>query len=191
MGTHKQKAERLTDKPLPLVVRILGKAVYLITTIGMVISATGVLIALALIGYSVVTRYLVGQPSLWVDDVIGFILIAIVMFGASSVLRDGKHLGVDLFTGRLQRTGQRWAQAWAMLTVMGVAAFLIVDGWQVAMFSKMLGMRTHGYVEFPIYWMQLLMPLGGVMLVLVALESLARLICGASAYNEPSDEETN
>lgn len=173
----------------PLVCSLLSRLVYWVTTVAMAISAAGVLVALALISYAVVARYVLGQPSIWINDVVTFILVGIVMFGTASALREGRHLGVDLFTDRLQGSHRRWAQAWSMLTVLVVSIYLVIDGWQTAMFSKMLGMTTLGYVEIPLFWLQLLVPLGGGMLVLVCLESLLHLAYGGNAYVESHQEE--
>lgn len=173
----------------PLVCRLLSQLVYWMVTIAMSISAASVLVALALISYAVLARYVLGQPSLWINDVVTFLLVGIVMLGAAAALREGRHLGVDLFTERLQGRRQRGAQAWSMSAVLLVALYLVVDGWQTAMFSKMLGMTTLGYVEIPLFWLQLLIPLGGVMLLLVCLDSLLRLCFGGKAFVDSCQEE--
>lgn len=191
MANEKGYASRpLIESQQPIALRFLGRLVYWMTTVGMAISAIGVLVALALISYSVISRYLLGAPSLWIDGVIGFLLVAIVMFGASAALREGRHLGVDLFTGKLEGRTKHWAEAWSMAAVLVVAGYLIVDGWQTAMFSRMIGITTHGYVEFPMYWIQMLIPVGGIMLGLAALEALGRIACGFPAHaGAESDEQ--
>lgn len=162
--------------------RRLSPVVAALTTLFMAVSALGVLVAMLLIGYSVIARYLLGSPSLWIDDVVTFVLVGIVMCATASALREGRHLSVDLMTERLGQGRRRWVQAWSMVAVLVVALFLIVDGWQTAMFSKMLGMTTIGYVQVPLYLLQLMIPFGGVMLAMVALESLLRLAGGGQAF---------
>lgn len=174
---------------LPRLCSLLSRLVYWVTTVAMAISAAGVLVALVLISYAVIARYVMGQPSVWIDDVVTFILVGIVMFGTATALREGRHLGVDLFTEHLGGRHRRWAQVWSMLAVLVVALYLVVDGWQTAMFSKMIGMTTLGYVQIPLFWLQLLIPLGGGMLVLVCLESLLRLALGGEAFVESRQEE--
>ncbi|KJZ09225.1 MULTISPECIES: TRAP transporter small permease [unclassified Halomonas] len=162
--------------------RRLSPVVAALTTLFMAVSALGVLVAMLLIGYSVIARYLLGSPSLWIDDVVTFVLVGIVMCATASALREGRHLSVDLMTERLGQGRRRWVQAWSMVAVLVVALFLIIDGWQTAMFSKMLGMTTIGYVQVPLYLLQLMIPFGGVMLAMVALESLLRLAGGGQAF---------
>jgi TRAP-type C4-dicarboxylate transport system permease small subunit len=166
----------------PAFCRIFSAAVAGLFTAAMALSAVCVLVALALIGYSVVVRYFVGEPSLWIDEVVGFLVVGIVMFGAACALREGRHIGVDLVTELMSPHWQRWAQIWSMSVVLILSVFLIVNGWQTAMFSKSIGMVTQGYLELPMYQLQLLIPLGGFLLALAAIDSLLRLACGASAF---------
>lgn len=161
-------------------IALLERVVGAITNVAMAVSAAGVLLCLALITYSVVMRYAFNSPPAWVDDTVGFTLAGIVMLAAASTLRQGGHIGVDILTAGLGARGKRWAEAWAMLTVLAVSLILIVNGWETVIFSRMLGIMSAGNVEIPVYLLQLLIPLGGVMMLLVALEALIRLAAGAS-----------
>lgn len=173
----------------PAFCRIFSTAVAALFTFAMALSAICVLVALALIGYSIVVRYFVGAPSLWIDEVVGFLVVGIVMFGAACALREGRHIGVDLITEMMSPRWQRWAQVWSMSVVLVLSVFLIVNGWQTAMFSKSIGMVTQGYLELPLYQLQLLIPLGGFLLALAAIDSLLRLACGAAAFVAQQEEK--
>lgn len=151
------------------------------------VSAAGVLASLALVAWAVVMRYAFNQPPAWVDDTVGFLLVAIVMLAAAQTLRRGEHIGVDLLTSRLGPRARRWADAWGALAALAASLVLVVNGWSTAMFSRQLGIVAEGNVEIPVHWVQLLLPLGGLMMALVALEALARLAAGAPALAAPRD----
>ena len=151
------------------------------------LSAAGVLVSLALIAWAVVMRYVFNRAPVWVDDVVGFMLVGIVMLAAAQVLRRGEHIGVDLLTARLSPRARRWADAWAALGALAVALILIVNGWRTAMFAKQLGIVAEGRVEIPVFWLQLLLPLGGLLLGLAALEALARLAAGLPPVSPPHE----
>lgn len=145
------------------------------------------LVSLALIAWAVLMRYGFSRPPAWVDDTVGFLLVGIVMLAAAQVLRRGEHIGVDLLTARLSPRARRWAEAWAALAALAAALVLVVNGWNTAMFSRLLGIVAEGNVEIPVYWVQLLLPLGGAMMALVALEALVRLAAGAPSLGTPHD----
>lgn len=173
--------------------RRVGRVIGLINSVAMAISAAGILVALALIGWSVLMRYVFNQPPVWVDEVVGFLLVAIVTLAAADVLRRGEHIGVDIFTGMLGQRGKRWAQAWAAVAAALTALVFIVNGWETAMFSRMLGIVTEGHLELPAYWLMLFLPFGGVLMLLSALEALMRLAAGAQvasrSHSLPEEEQ--
>jgi TRAP-type C4-dicarboxylate transport system permease small subunit len=151
------------------------------------LSAAGVLVSLALIAWAVVMRYVFNRAPVWVDDVVGFALVGIVMLAAAQVFRRGEHIGVDLLTSKLGPRAKRWAEGWSALAVLTVALIFIVNGWRTAMFSRSLGIVADGRVEIPVFWLQLILPLGGLLLALAALEALARLAAGLPPVTKPDD----
>ena len=88
-------------------------------------------------------------------------------------MRRGGHIAVDILTSQLSRKGQRWLDTWSTLAMSAVALILIVNGWETAQSSRMLGISTSGTVELPVYQLQLLLPLGGLLMLLVSLEAVA------------------
>lgn len=161
----------------------LSRVVGLLTTIAMALAAAGLLASLALIGWAVVMRYVFNAAPIWVDEVVGFLLVVIVMLGAAQTLRRGEHIGVDLLVGRLSAPQRRWAQAWGAVAVMGIAAMLVFNGWETAALARTLGLLTEGQLEWPTWWLMLLMPVGGVLLALAALEALWRALAGLPALH--------
>ncbi len=171
----------------PAMLRVLARVISTINRAMMAVSAAAVLVSLALIGWAVVMRYVFGRPPVWVDETVGFLLVGIVMLAAAEVLRDGEHIGVDLFTARLSGRARLWAHAWSSLSVLAVAIIFIVNGWQSAMFSRSLGILTEGHLELPVYLLMLLLPLGGVLMLLTAAEALIRLSCGIAPIARVQD----
>jgi len=166
-------------RPEPAALRAVGRIVAWLTGAAIRLAGVAILVALALIGWSVVMRYVFQSPPVWVDDAVGFLLIAIVTLAAAQVLRRGEHIGVDILTARLGPRGQRWSRAWTSLATLAVSLILIVNGWQSAMFSKSLGIVSEGHLEWPVYLLMLFMPLAGLLMLLVSVESLLRVAAGA------------
>ncbi|RPH58885.1 MAG: TRAP transporter small permease, partial [Burkholderiales bacterium] len=107
---------------------MLGRVVGALAGTAMAVAAACLLLSLALIGVAVVMRYAFNAAPVWVDEVVGFTLVAVVMLAAAQALRRGEHIGVDLLVGRLGPAGRRWAQGWAAVATGAVAVMLIVNG---------------------------------------------------------------
>jgi TRAP-type C4-dicarboxylate transport system permease small subunit len=160
-------------------VAFIARVIGAMNAIAMALSAAGVLASLGLIAWAVVMRYIFNRPPVWTDEVVGFILVGIVMLAAAQSLRQGEHIGVDILVARLGARGRFWAQLWSSTAVLVVSLILIVNGWRTAMFSRQIGVLTEGNLEIPVFWLQLLLPLGGLMMLLVSLEALLRLAVAA------------
>lgn len=170
----------------PLAIRLFGRLVGYATTLGIAISAASVLISLALISYAVLMRYVFNSAPTWVDDTVGFMLVGTVMFAAPATMRQGGHIAVDMLTGQLGPRGRFWVDVWSSLAMVAVSLIFMVNGWETALSSRMLGISTSGNVEMPIFWLQLMLPLGGALMLLVALEALLRLAAGLPSLAQRS-----
>lgn len=159
--------------------RALGRVVSALAGLGMALAAAGLLLSFVLIGWAVVMRYAFNAAPIWVDEVVGFLLVAVVMLAAAQTLRRGEHIGVDLLTERLSVRGRRWTAAWAALATGVIAGVLIVNGWETASLARRLGLLTEGSLEWPTWWLMLLMPAGGTLLLLATVEALWRAAVGA------------
>lgn len=169
----------------PAALRALARLNAGICAAGLAVASALLLTSLVLIGWAVAMRYGLNRPPVWTDDAVSFMLVAIVMCSAAQVLRRGEHIGVDVFTERLGGRAGRLVRAWGALAALAVAVILVVNGWQTAMQSRMFGIVTEGHLELPVWWLMLLMPLGGTLLGLVALEALWRLALGLPAVPRP------
>ena len=158
--------------------RGLSRVVAVLCDAAMAVAALALLVSLALIGWSVVMRYIFNAAPIWVDDLVGFNLVAIVMLAAAQTLRSGEHIGVDLLVERLTPAARRWAQGWAALATMVIAGVLVVNGSATAMLAHRLGLLTEGTLEWPTWMLMLLMPVGGALLALAALEAFWRALAG-------------
>ncbi|MFT0534381.1 TRAP transporter small permease [Castellaniella hirudinis] len=135
-----------------------------------------IIIDLLLIGAAVLLRYVFSTAVLGGDELVGFSVTALVMLAAPDVLRRNGHIGVDMLVGCLPPRWARWAAAWSCVSVLLVASGLVVNGWKAVSLAHMIGQLTEGHLEVPIWALQLFLPMGGVLLGLVALELLWRAL---------------
>ena len=183
MQTPKGPGERAAEG---MALRVLSRAVALLTSAAMALAAGGLLLSLVLIGWAVVMRYVFNAAPIWVDEVVGFTLVATVLLGAAQTFRRGEHIGVDVLVSQLSPAGRRWALVWAAFVTGVVGMVLVVNGWETAMLARMLGLLTEGHLEWPTWWLMLLMPVGGALLLLAAVEALWRALVGQVLSFPPS-----
>lgn len=146
--------------------------------LGAAVSALGVLSVLAITAYSVFQRYVLGTPVTWTDELSGYLVVGIVMFGAAETLRRGEHISVDLITTRLGPTGSRLAAVWGQVAVILLVAAILASAVTAVRFSYDFGIYSDGYLAVAMWIPQSALLIGCALIIATALARLVTLIAG-------------
>lgn len=159
-----------------------------LSRIAVAIGSVATVTCLFLVGYSVLMRYAFGAPQPWVDKVAGWLVLGLVMLAAPEAQRRFEHIGVDIAVTKLGPRVARIAHLIGTISVAIVAAVLVHAGWEAIEFSLMVGMMTD--IEgVPEWWIQLLLPIGAGLLLLVALVQTLVLALGGTPEHLPTGDE--
>ena len=148
--------------------QIFDRLVRRLARLGIALAAIALLVSLALIVYSVAMRYVLNQPVAWVDELVGYLLVATVMLAAADALLEGEHIAVDIVTERLSSRGRRLTLLGGLVAVAASAVLLAVEGADMVRFSKMVGLMSNGYMAVPMWIPQLLVPTGAALMLAAA-----------------------
>jgi TRAP-type C4-dicarboxylate transport system permease small subunit len=152
----------------------LERSMRVLARVGLMLAAAALLVSLVAIGYSVVMRYVFGAPVAWTDELVGYLLVASVMLAAPDALLEGEHISVDIVTERLAARGRKLAYLFGLAAVAATALLLLVEGLRTVEFSRMVGLRSNGYLALPLWMPQLLIPAGALLLLLAAAVAFLR-----------------
>jgi len=143
-------------------------------------AAIAVVMAVA-ITYSVVMRYVLNAPQVWTDELMGYLMVALVMFGLGETVRQGDHINVDLVTARLGPRGQFLARAWGLVAMIAVGAVLLERSWDMVAFSRMVDLLSEGYLAMPVWIPQSSLLVGFSLMILASANQFLRLVFGLDA----------
>lgn len=175
MNTNPDRQEAADPAPA-LPVRI----VFLLVRLCGWLSAGLILVALAIIAYAVIQRYVMHSPLLWGDELLGYLLVAIVMFGSAEALRRRDHIAMDLFSANAGPKLGLVLIVWSDLAVLAFAVILGWSTWESVGFAMDFGSYSVGYIEIQTWIPQLPMLAGAALLGLVAVVRLLQsLLPGA------------
>ena len=152
------------------------------------LASLSTVVCLLLIGGSVVARYAFHAPQPWIDKVAGWLVLALVLLAAPEAQRRFEHIGVDVAVGRMGPRLARAAHVVGAASVVAVAGILLWAGWEAVAFSRMVGLVTD-VAEIPEWWVQLLLPVGAAVLLLVSLAQLIVLLMGGTPEYLPTGDE--
>ena len=141
-----------------------------------VLSGALIVIVLAMTSVGVFMRYVLDQPIRGIDEATGFLVVAIVMFGAAETLRRGEHIQIDLVTNAT-RGQTRWVlDLWAYACVFVFSVIFLFTAWRTVAFTWGFGEYSTGYLEMPMWIPQATMLPGAALLGLVAILKIAQLL---------------
>lgn len=156
----------------------LEAAVTFLSRLGVALGAIAVLAAFGLVTAAVALRYLFNRPLVWSDEVTGWLIVATVMLSIAEVQRRGGNIGVDLLTDRAGGRLRRALELVGVATVAACAMLLSAQGYETVAFSKLMGLKSNTLGWVDTWLVQLLVPVGSALLLLVSLMQLLLLAIG-------------
>jgi TRAP-type mannitol/chloroaromatic compound transport system permease small subunit len=115
--------------------------------------------------FEVVMRYIVKKPTIWAWDLNIQLFAAAIMLGGAYTLREDAHVRMDVLVSSLSPRARAWLDVWTFaLFAMGVI-ILTWGGWEMAWMSIKARERMPTVWAPPYYFMKMLVPLGGVLVM--------------------------
>ena len=126
------------------------------------------------IGLEVVLRYFFDRPQVWVIELSEYALLYITFLGAAWVLKADGHVKVDLFTALLNSRVRAICSLAGFIVCVMVSLVLVVYGARVTWGHFSEGIYNPTILEVPKSAILLVIPLGGVTLLIQSLRGAVR-----------------
>ena len=120
----------------------------------------------------ILSRGLLGEPTIWALEVSGYLLTATIFIGMGPALASDEHIRIDLLTRKLSLRVQRFLRAVAMLAIAIYAAIATFGGVEMVLHSMQFGRRSLTLMSIPVWIPQMFLPIGMGLLCLAALAGL-------------------
>lgn len=140
---------------------------------GAVVAGSLMFIAVILVVYGVIMRYIFRSPAAWTVELTGFMFLGVVAFTLAYVLRTGGHIGVDFLVSRLSQKGQRIQAIFGCIVLIIYAAIAGWAGWLTTLEYLQKG-RTSEALQIPLAATQIILPISFLVLCLAALAQISR-----------------
>jgi TRAP-type C4-dicarboxylate transport system permease small subunit len=141
------------------------------------LTATLLLVAVAINFANIVGRYIFNAPIASAEEVMLFLLVAVVFLGNSVVAWEGKQIRMDVVLHALPLKVRQCLEVFADVAIVAVSLILIVFAWPVVSMLFEFDQRSQA-ADVPLFIPQALIPIG---LGLTAILTAARLILGIQA----------
>lgn len=122
--------------------------------------------------WQVVSRYLLGDPSSWTEELARFALIWSGLLGAVYAYRTHAHIGIDLLAGKLAAGNRKVLDIFITLSVIVFALFVIVVGGANLVLVTVLLEQTSAALGWQMAWVYSILPISGMWIIWYALVDL-------------------
>ncbi len=138
-----------------------------------------VIVAMACaVTYEVGCRYLLGRPTIWVNETSSYMLVAVAFLGAAWTLRIDGHVRMELLLETGGKAGRLISDLAMFLVAGAVALALTWTGWNMTLANYNFDWRASTLLATPLWIPQLLIPLGSAVLLLQCLMGLCDVLSG-------------
>ncbi len=125
--------------------------------------------------WQVVSRYALGDPSQWSEEVARMLLIWVGLLGGVLAYRENAHLGIDLLHQKVGAIGKRRLE---MITHISCGLFalsvLVIGGGSLVQLTWELK-QTTAALGISMAWVYAVLPLSGVLIVFYSIASLVSI----------------
>jgi len=169
--------------------RLLNRASDIASLASESLAASCVVIMALMIGGGTISRYLIARPIPMVDEFGAYLLVAITFIGAGYVLKEKGHISVDFVVRMLSKRVTGWLTVVTdIISILAIIALIVLTA-QVAAGSFRSNLQTYAALNIPIGPVQLAMPIGLFLLLIVFLHVLSTSI--KSVRRQPEIQESN
>jgi TRAP-type C4-dicarboxylate transport system permease small subunit len=133
--------------------------------------------------YDVALRSL-GVPTLWAAEVSIYLMIAMAFLGAGATQNADGHFRVTFVRDLCPPKLRTCLDIFSLLMATAFAVLFTIGAWKMTSFSWMLDFKTSTLLEIPMWILQGLMVIGGVLLTLATLRDLLLVAVHGSAARD-------
>ena len=148
---------------------IVSRLIVGLANLSMAVAALGVLAMCLLVTGAVVVRAVFDLPVVWVPEIVGYLMVALVFLALGETMLAGRHIKIDLVVGRLPGRLRDVVELCTLTLSVGAAGFFTWHGVNTMLRSLEYERRdAFGALNLPLYIPQIALPVGLSILTLVA-----------------------
>lgn len=137
--------------------------------------------------WQVASRYFLGDPSSWTEELARFTLIWAGLLGAAYSYRTNAHVGIDILAGKLSNRGRRALEVVTAVCVIVFSLTVIVAGGSSLVMLTAELEQTSAALGVQMSWVYAVIPLSGALLTFYALFNIVHPIDHLPAHHEAGE----
>ena len=153
-----------------------GSAIDKIADLGGYFSGWLVPLMMILVVVEVFTRYVLDRPLMVADEVSAYLLVALSFLGLAYTWREGGHVRISILVSRLPGKAAAWVRLGALIAVFLFMLEMDRSAYKMVVYALQINMRSSTFLMIPLFWPQLPVFIGFVLLTLKIFVDILRTV---------------
>lgn len=121
--------------------------------------------------WQVASRYLLANPSKFTDELAGFLLMWVSLFGAAWVTGKNQHMAINLLERKLKGTKRRFLRLTINLIILLFAFLVFLVGGSWLVYTRFHLGQISPSLELPLGYVYLVLPLSGLFILYYTIDN--------------------
>ena len=118
------------------------------------------LLMLITVLYDVLMRYFFSRPTSWALEINEYFFIFLSIMPAAEILRQKRHIGMDLFLKKLHERNQIHVEIFYLICMLFFSSIVVWRGFEMTANAYKYGMASSSLLSFPLFIPYSLIPAG-------------------------------
>lgn len=128
--------------------------------------------------WQVASRFIIGHPSSFTDELAGFLLIWVGLLGAAYATGTKQHLAIDLISKKLSDKKRKSLQVIINLLIVSFAVVVLIIGGGNLVYITLHLKQISSALQIPIGFVYMVIPISGVFIIYYAAYEIFAVISG-------------
>lgn len=126
--------------------------------------------------WQVTSRYVLTSPSSFTDELAGFLLIWVGLFGAAYVSGKNEHLAIDLLHNKVGPVAKKRLEIFIQIAIVLFAVFVLVIGGFWLVYTRFALDVRSAALHVPLGYVYIVLPISGLLVVYFAIDNIAGIV---------------
>ena len=126
--------------------------------------------------WQVISRYVLSSPSSFTDELAGFLLIWVGLFGAAYVAGKNEHLAIDLLIQKSSPARQRRLMLIINSLILLFGVLVMVTGGIWLVYTRFVMEVKSAALQIPLGYVYLVLPISGILIVYFTIDNTVNLL---------------
>ena len=133
-------------------------------------------VMMTLVAVEVFMRYVLHDPAMVADEFSAYMLVALSYLGLAYTWRQGGHVRITLLVSRLPPKVASWIRLMVLIMIFIFMVGITLAGYEMIIYALQIDLRSDTWLTFPLFWPQLTVFIGFLLLTLTLPIEIARVI---------------